>query len=370
MQKILPLLLLIPLIVITVMPGCGSAAPVIEPGSGFIVVASPPTADFYTTTQSGSIPLRVTFYDRSDGTPPLQYLWDFGDGTTSTLKEPTHIFGPNGKYTVSLTVTNSYGKDTKTRTGYISVGDPPEVNFSVSSANGILPLTVTFSDLSGGSPESWHWDFGDGSTSTVQNPTHTYTKPGTYSVTLSSTNEFGTGQIIRSGLITAGTIPKAEFAVEPQEGDPPLTVHFHDFSSGLPLAWLWDFGDGTTSTEKDPVHMYSSEGRYAITLHVANAFGSDVLTRPDLVSVGESGPAVIPVQTVTETPAVQKNQSTGIVGMIRLARGSVEKNLPTSGLIPPQFLALAAVPDQLLFPPGQSPDQQCGCTLPDRAEIC
>ncbi len=285
MQKILPLLLLIPLILITVMPGCGSAAAVIEPGSGFIVVASPPTADFYTTTQSGNMPLRVTFFDRSDGTPPLQYLWDFGDGTTSTLKEPTHIFGPNGKYTVSLTVTNSYGKDTKTRTGYISVGDPPKVNFSVSSANGILPLTVTFSDLSGDSPESWQWDFGDGSTSAVQNPTHTYTKPGTYSVTLSSTNEFGTGQIIRSGLITAGTIPKAEFAVEPQEGDPPLTVHFHDFSSGIPLAWLWDFGDGTTSTEKDPVHTYSSAGRYAITLHVANAFGSDVLTRSDLVRV-------------------------------------------------------------------------------------
>ena len=349
MQKKFFLFFLIPLVVITIMPGCGSAAPVIEPGSGFIVVASPPTADFYTTTQSGSIPLRVTFFDRSGGTPPLQYLWDFGDGTNSTLKEPTHTFGPNGKYSVSLTVTNAYGKDTKTRTGYISVGDPPKVNFSFSPASGILPLTVTFLDLSSGSPQSWQWDFGDGSASSIQNPTHTYTKPGTYRVALSSTNEFGTGQIIRSGLITAGTIPKAEFAVEPQEGDPPLTVHFHDFSSGIPLGWLWDFGDGTTSTERDPVHTYSTAGNYAITLHVANAFGSDVLTRSDLVRTGKYGTAVTPAPTQTITQSEVETQPGGIIGMIRQARGTIEKNLPTSGLIPPQYLALAAVLTSSLF---------------------
>jgi PKD repeat protein/Zn-dependent protease len=349
MQKILPLFLLIPLLVCTVIPAYGSAAPVIEPGSGFIVVASAPSADFYTTTQSGSVPLRVTFFDRSEGTLPLQYLWDFGDGTTSTVKDPTHTFGPNGNYTVSLTVTNSYGKDTKTLPGYISVGDPPKVNFSVSSATGILPLTVTFTDRTSGSPRSWIWDFGDGSASTVQNPTHTYTKPGTYTVTVSSANEFGTGRITRSGLITTGIVPGAEFAVGPQEGDPPLTVSFHDFSSGTPLAWLWDFGDGSTSTEKDPVHAYSATGTYSVTLHVANAFGSDMLTRPNLVRIGESAPVIPPIQTQTVMPSNGENQPTGIVGMIRQARGTMEKNLPTSGLIPPQFLALAAVLTSCFF---------------------
>ena len=349
MQKILPLLLLIPFLVCTIIPAFGSAAPVIEPGSGFIVVASAPTADFYTSTQSGSLPLRVTFFDRSEGTLPLQYLWDFGDGTTSTAKDPTHTFGPNGNYTISLTVTNSYGKDTKALPGYISVGDPPKVNFSVSSATGILPLTVAFVDRTGGSTRSWRWDFGDGTTSTEQNPTHTYTKPGIYTVTLSSANEFGTGQIIKSSLITTGMVPGAEFAVEPQAGDPPLTVSFHDFSSGTPLAWLWDFGDGSTSTEKDPVHTYSGAGSYPVTLHVANAFGRDVLTRPDLVRVGESAPAVTPIQTQTVSPSPGESQPVGIVGMIRQARGNTEKNLPTSGLIPPQFLALAAVLTSCLF---------------------
>jgi PKD repeat protein/Zn-dependent protease len=349
MQKIIPPLLLLSLLFCVMVPPYASAAPVIEPGSGFIVVASPPSADFYTTTQSGSAPLRVTFFDRSDGTPPLQYLWDFGDGTTSTVKDPTHIFAPNGNYTVSLTVTNSYGKDSKIRPGYISVGDPPTVNFSASSSTGILPLTVIFTDRTAGSTRSWRWDFGDGTTSTEQNPTHTYTKPGTYTVTLSLANEFGIGRVAKSGLIMTGVVPGAEFAAEPREGDPPLTVRFHDFSSGTPIEWLWDFGDGFTSNEKDPVHTYPNAGSYNITLHVANAFGSDMLTRPDLVRVGESGAAITPAPTQIETPAIEENQSEGIVGLIREARGTMEKDLPTSGLIPPQFMALAAVLTSFFF---------------------
>ncbi len=251
MKKIL-LLLLGSLLICTIILTHGSAAPMIEPGSGFIVVASAPTADFYATIRSGSAPLRVTFFDRSDGTPPLQYLWEFGDGTTSAIKDPTHTFASNGNYSVSLTVTNSYGKETKTRPGYVSIGDPPKVNFSVSAMTGIMPLTVTFTDNTVGPISSWRWDFGDGTNSTEQNPTHTYTKPGTYTVTLSLANEFGTGQITKSRLITTGIVPGAEFAVEPREGDPPLTVHFHDFSSGTPLVWLWELGDGSTSTRKGP----------------------------------------------------------------------------------------------------------------------
>ena len=98
------------------------------------------------------------------------------------------------------------------------------------------------------------------------------------------------GHITRSGVINAGIVPDAEFIVEPREGDPPLTVRFRDFSSGSPLAWLWDFGDGSTSTEKDPVHTYQNAGSYTTTLQVANAFGSDVLTRPDHVRVGTPAP--------------------------------------------------------------------------------
>ncbi len=191
-----------------------------------------------------------SFFDRSEGSLPLGHLWNFGDGTTSREQNPTHIYATNGKYTVTLTVTNSFGQDTKTLTGFIAVGDPPVPDFSASPSQGNIPLDVAFTGLTNDTMSSWRWDFGDGSFADGQNPTHTYTKPGIYSVTLSAANEFGTGHITKSGIINTGVVPDAEFIAEIRQGYPPLTVRFRDFSSGSPLAWSWDFGDGTTSTKK------------------------------------------------------------------------------------------------------------------------
>lgn len=343
MQKILRLLPCLILLVCFFIPAGGFAAPTIEPGSGFIVVASAPVADFYSATQSGTVPLRVSFYDRSEGTLPLRYLWDFGDGSTSLEQTPTHTYTTNGKYTVSLTVTNSLGQDTRTLPGFIAVGDPPAPHFSVSSSEGNVPLTVVFTDMTTGGAGSWRWDFGDGTSATVQNPSHTYTKPGIYSVTLFVTNEFGSEQIIKSSFINAGVVPDAEFIAETRQGDPPLTVRFRDFSAGRPLAWLWDFGDGTTSTEKDPVHTYTKEGYYTTSLHIANAFGSDSLTRSNHITVGNPVPLVSPDKPEIVIPPAAEDKPEGIIGLIREARGTTEKNLPTRGFIPPQFMALAAV---------------------------
>jgi PKD repeat protein len=343
MQKILRLLPALFLLVCAFIPAGGFAAPNVEPGTGFIVVATAPIVDFYSATPSGTSPLRVSFFDRSEGTLPLRYLWNFGDGSTSFEQNPTHTYATNGKYTVSLTVTNSFGQDTKTLPGFIAVGDPPVPQFSVSSSEGNVPLSVVFSDMTIGGAGSWRWDFGDGSTSREQNPAHTYTKPGIYTVTLSVTNEFGREQITQSSLINAGVVPDAEFIAETRQGDPPLTVRFRDFSAGRPLAWLWDFGDGTTSTEKDPVHTYTKEGYYTTSLHIANAFGSDSLTRPDHIIVGNPVPPVSPFQPEIVTPPAAGDKPEGVIGLIREARGTTEKNLPTRGFIPPQFMALAAV---------------------------
>ena len=177
----------------------------------------------------------------------------------------------------------------------------------------------------------------------MQNPAHTYTKPGIYTVTLSVTNEFGSEQITKSALINAGVVPDAEFIAETRQGDPPLTVRFRDFSAGRPLAWLWDFGDGTTSTEKDPVHTYTKEGYYTTSLHIANAFGSDSLTRPDHITVGNPVSPTTPDQPEIVTPPAAEDKPEGVIDLIREARGTTEKNLPTRGFIPPQFMALAAV---------------------------
>jgi len=343
MQQKLRLLLFLLLFSCACIPAYVSAAPATQPGSGFIIVASAPAADFYTVTQVGTAPFRVSFYDRSEGTLPRGYLWNFGDGTTSREQNPTHIYATNGGYTVTLTVTNSFGQDTKTLTGFIAVGDPPVPDFSASPSQGNIPLAVAFTGTTNGTMSSWKWDFGDGSSASVQNPTHTYTKPGIYTVTLSAANEFGMGHITKSGMINTGVIPDAEFIAEIRQGYPPLTVRFRDFSSGSPLAWSWDFGDGTTSTEKDPVHTYTKEGWYATTLQVANAFGSDSLTRPNHISVGNPVSPFTPGSAEVVTPPPDQSQSGGIISLIREAKGTTEKNLPTSGFVPPHFMALAAV---------------------------
>jgi len=343
MQQKLRLLLVLLLFGCACIPAYVSAAPATGPGSGFIVVASAPAADFYTATQVGTTPFRVSFFDRSEGSLPLVYLWNFGDGTTSREQNPTHLYATNGKYTVTLTVTNSFGQDSKTLTGLISVGDPPVPDFSASPLQGNIPLDVAFTDRTKGTMSSWRWDFGDGASASVQNPTHTYTKPGIYSVSLSAANEFGMGHITKSGIITSGMVPDAEFIAEIRQGYPPLTVRFRDFSSGSPLAWSWDFGDGTTSTEKDPVHTYTHEGWYTTTLQVANAFGSDSLTRPNHISVGNPVPTLTPGPAVVVTPPPGESQSGDLISLIREAKGTTEKSLPTSGFIPPQFMALAAV---------------------------
>ncbi len=323
---------------------CVYAAPSQESGSGFIIVTNPPVADFFTTTQFGTAPLLVSFSDRSQGSIPLNYLWEFGDGSTSTEQNPTHNYAFNGKYTVCLTVTNKYGTDKKTVPDFVSVGDTPAASFYATPTQGTFPLTVKFTDTSGSGITSWHWNFGDGGTSSVQNPTHTYIKTGLFTVSLDTTNRYGEGHSSIANLINSGTIPSTEFFVDTRAGDPPLTVKFHDVTSGNPSAWLWQFGDGGTSTEKDPVHTYSTVGYYNTTLTAENAFGSDTLTRTHHIRVGSPEIPLSPGQSVVTIPeTVVVGKTDGIIGLIHEARGTTEKNLPTSGIIPPQFMALAAV---------------------------
>jgi PKD repeat protein/Zn-dependent protease len=350
MQKIIRFFLILLISAGAVIPAYGMAAAPEGKDSGFIVVASAPAADFYTSIQTGSTPLRTSFFDRSEGTLPLQYLWNFGDGTTSPERNPTHTYTANGNYTVTLTVKNSFGEDTRILPDFIAVGDPPVPDFSATPPRGKIPLNVTFYDRTSGIPDSWVWDFGDGSSATLQNPTHTYLNPGVFSVTLLSGNKFGTGQITKSGLINTGVVPEVDFAAENRQGDPPLTVRFHDFSAGNPVSWSWDFGDGSTSREKDPVHTYTKEGSYTTSLHVKNAFGSDSLIRTDHIRVGNPlSPKTTPEQPEIIIAPPGTAQPQGIAGLIREARGTTEKNLPTKGLIPPQFMALAAMLTSFAF---------------------
>jgi PKD repeat protein len=126
----------------------------------------------------------VTFTDTSTG-QPATWTWDFGDTTSATGKGPqTHQYNAQGTYNVTLTVTNANGSNTSAPT-VITVGPPQTVDFvGTPPRSGAAPLTVAFTDQSTGNPISWAWTFGDGQTSTLQNPSHTYTTAGIYNVSL------------------------------------------------------------------------------------------------------------------------------------------------------------------------------------------
>jgi PKD repeat protein len=164
---------------------------------------------------------------------------------------------------------------------------PPVAQFSGSPTSGTVPLTVNFTDMSTGSITSWSWTFGDGGTSTAQNPSHQYTSAGTYTVSLTVTGPGGSDGETKNNYITVNpcVAPTANFVGSPTSGDAPLTVNFTDQSSGSPSSWSWNFGDAGTSTAQNPSHVYTSAGTFTVTLTVTNPCGSDQEVKTNYITV-------------------------------------------------------------------------------------
>jgi parallel beta-helix repeat protein len=262
-----------------------------------------PVAAFSASPTSGNAPLNVTFTDTSTGSP-TSWKWAFGDGTNSTVENPVHTYSTQGNYTVALAVSNAAGNNTVTKTGYITVGttsSKPVVSFWGSPTSGNAPLNVTFKDNSTGSPTAWNWSFGDGTLSTVQNPKHTYSAAGNYTVKLTATNAAGNATLTKSNYIkVAGTSSQnltAAFSASPTSGNTPLSVTFTDSSTGSPTAWNWSFGDGNSSAVKNPVNTYSTAGSYSVTLNVSNSAGNNATTKSSYIKVTANNTtnATIPV---------------------------------------------------------------------------
>jgi PKD repeat protein len=142
--------------------GVNSPQLVVETGE-----ATLPTADFAGSPATGTAPHSVSFTDLSLG-GPTSWLWEFGDGATSTQQHPSHEYASAGSYTVTLTATNGVGSDTTAKTDYVVVDPPvpPVADFTADPVSGPAPLAVSFQDLSGGAPTSWLWEFGDRCTAT------------------------------------------------------------------------------------------------------------------------------------------------------------------------------------------------------------
>jgi PKD repeat protein len=246
----------------------------------------PPAPGFVAAESSGVVPHTVTFTDASTGQIDT-YAWDFGDGTTSTAASPTHTYVSPGTYSVSLTVTGPGGSATETKTGLVTVAAPPPVaSFTASTTSGLAPLSVLFTDSSTGDIDQWRWDFGDGATSTGSTAVHTYTTAGTYTVSLTVTGAGGSATATKADLVTARwPLPEAGFNASNTTGPAPLAVAFTSASSGEITGYLWDFGDGSTSSAPNPTHSYDRIGWFDVTLTVTGPGGSDTITKIDEVQV-------------------------------------------------------------------------------------
>jgi gliding motility-associated-like protein len=267
-------------------------------------IYSQPVASFSASPLAGCSPLVVSFTDQSSGNP-TSWLWDLGNGATSTQQNPATTYINSGFYTVVLTVSNASGSNTISKTQYIKVDDKPAVNFGASINAGCFPLRVNFTDFStGGSAPvvAWEWDFGDGGTSTAQNPFYIYTTAGNYTVTLKVTNAGGCTKVVsRSNYIQVSAGVTVGFSnTIPAQCKPPETINFTNTSAGPgTLSYQWLFGDGGNSIAQNPGHTYVSGGSFTVSLIVQSSLGCiDTLIKPAAIVIKDvnsafTGPASV-----------------------------------------------------------------------------
>jgi len=251
---------------------------------------APPVASFQGSPISGIGSDYVSFHDQSIGAPFLWH-WDFGDGSTSTDENPFHYYTYPGAFTVNLTVWSAGGINSLAESAYIIVSPTTVSSFTATPRTGTSPLAVTFTDTSTGNRTSWNWTFGDGNmtNSTVQNPIHKYWSGGTYNVSLRVNGTGGSNTTTMPGYITVTLPPPptAVFTSNVTDGFKSLRVQFTDKSTDLPTTWNWSFGDNTSNaTIQNPVHTYTANGTYNVSLTVRNAYGSNATIAWNYIKVG------------------------------------------------------------------------------------
>ena len=204
----------------------------------------------------------------NNSTGATSYLWDFGDGNTSTVISPAHTFGNNGNFQVSL-VAYSIAGCTDTALVDIYIDSIPTAAFT--NTIECFGNITTFTNNSTGSPVSYTWDFGDGSPlDNTTNPTHLYGASGSYIVTLTATNSVNCSNSVIQ-LVQVNDVPVADFTwSQTCEGQ---SMNFTDASLNTPIGWAWDFGDGATSLIQNPSHVYGDTGTYSVQLIVSGGSG-------------------------------------------------------------------------------------------------
>jgi gliding motility-associated-like protein len=230
----------------------------------------------------------------------VQYLWDFGDGTTGTTANPAHTYTGSGAYNVSLVATNSAGcVSSLTKNSYIQTTNRPTAGFTVSGTTACsLPAQVSFTNTSS-TAASYNWSFGDGSTATVASPTHGYAQPGTYTVRLIAANGTGCSDTSVQTITVVNNQISANFSA-PATACVNSPVQFTNTSVPTPVGITWHYGDGTTSYDLSPAKIYTAPGTYTVSLTVSNNGCSADKTQAITIFP-------LPVPVITATPAASCN---------------------------------------------------------------
>jgi gliding motility-associated-like protein len=248
------------------------------------------TANFTATPRTGCAPMVVTFTSTSTGSP-TSYSWNFGNGLTSSAANPVVPYTTPGIYTVTLTVSSASGSNTKTQSNYITVNQVPTVSLSATPLTVCPGAPVTFS-----SNVSWNaagsgtyaWDFGDGGTSALSSPVHSYAGGGTYTVKLTGINSVNCPRTdTQANLIFVYPRPKATFdASDTAVCTPAGTTTFTAVpAAGTgPYTYTWDFGDFSTGSGNPVTHAYGAVGSYTVKLYITDANGcKDSLIRTNYI---------------------------------------------------------------------------------------
>jgi PKD repeat protein len=238
------------------------------------VVIAKPEADFISPDSLSCTNKPVQFTNQSVGYD-LQYEWNFGDANTSILDHPIHHYNNIGVYDVKLLITDKYGcKDSVEKASYISISYP-KAAFTLSDTLGACPpLLVKFGNIST-SYTTYQWDFGDGNTSDLENPSHYYNMPGIYHPKLTVSGPGGCIDVMTRKIEVRG--PKGTLNYIPTIGCKPLEVDFTANTLNR-VSFLWDFSDGTTVNTITPAisHTYTEAGEYVPKLIITDETGCSV----------------------------------------------------------------------------------------------
>ncbi len=268
--------------------GCTTTA------SRTITVHPVPVAAFQATPNTQQFPNADVLMLNNSSPGPWSHAWSFGDGATSTIVSPgAHTYGTWGDFTITLVVSGTYCSDTASQV--ITITPPlPSASF-LGQGEGCAPLVVSFTNTSlQGS--TYLWSFGDGGSSTADNPVYVFNVPGVYSVTLTSTGiGGGTNTMTKVDSVVVHPRATAFFVLQPNEvAVPSEPVFTYNLSSNASL-YQWDFGDGAFSSEMNPVHYYTQAGEFDVMLIANNAWNCpDTFLLPEAVTALAAGEILFP----------------------------------------------------------------------------